>query len=398
MSSLKEIRQDFPLLVGREGDGKRIVYLDNGCQSLRPVQVTRAMADYYDHLSACGGAGLATNSLAVRTTEACARAREKVARFLGADPMEVVWQPNTTYGLNLVVRGLTMRSCPGDLRVGRGDEVLTTDLEHHSGYLPVWLAAREAGVRHRTVAMNEDGTFDLTRFQDAFTRRTKLVAVIWSSNMTGTTLPVREVVRIAHDHGARVLVDGAQYVPHHPVDAQALELDFLAFSLHKMCGPAGMGVLFGREELLQRLPPSVVGGEVVSDLRLTRRPDGRSIVTPDFLPPPARFEPGLQNFAGIIGSGAAVDYLRGRVGMPRIEEIEAALRRRLLRILAAIPSVRILGPRDPGLPDRGALVTFTLSGSPADPTMPAALSAWMEDRVEGCRIMIRTSAELGQPG
>ncbi len=266
--AVEQIRRDFSILTAPQGDGKRIVYLDSACQARRPKQVVGAVTEYYDGLSACGMSGVTTNSLARATTEACARAREKMAGFLGARVEETVWQPNATYGMNFVVRSLALTDCPADLRLQPGDEVLTTDLEHHSSFLPVWLATRESRVRHRVVQVDENGELDPARFQERLGPRTRLVCIAWSSSMTGSTVPLREIVRIAREHGALVLVDGAQYVPHRQVDVRRIEMDFLAISVHKMCGPAGMGVLYGRSEILSRLPPSIVGGETVSTVRL----------------------------------------------------------------------------------------------------------------------------------
>lgn len=394
---VRALRRDFPLLSETGADGKRVVYLDNACQSLRPRGVVESVVDYYDHLSACGRSGAATNALARVTTERCEEARERMARLLACRSDEVVWQPNTTYGLNLVLRSLTLKSCPADLRLARGDEVLTTDLEHHSGLLPLWLAAQEAGVRVRVVRTDPQGRLDPAWVEEAIRRRTKLIACVWSSNMTGSILPVQEITRIAHDHGVRVLIDGAQHVPHHAVDVTRLGVDFLAFSVHKMCGPAGMGVLVGRQAILERLPPGIVGGETVADLRLEPRRAGLSRLVPEFLPPPFRFEPGLQDFPGIIGSGVAASYLHDRVGMGRVEAIESGLRNHLLRILGDLPSISILGPPPSDSKEREALVTFRLPGAARNPHLPNDLADWMDSRVPGHRVMIRTSGHEVHP-
>lgn len=397
MTALRDIREDFRVIAEPGADGRRIVYLDNACQSLRPRSVVDTVTDYYDHLGACGRSGEATNSLARLTTERCEHAREQMARLLGSRPHEVVWQPNTTHGLNLVLRSLTLRSCPADLKLTAGDEIVTTDLEHHSGYLPLWLAAEEAGIRIRVVPVDREGRLDLQQFEAAMRPRTRLIACLWSSNMTGSILPVPDITRIAHDHGAKVIVDGAQHVPHHAVDVKRLGIDFLAFSVHKMCGPAGMGVLFGREELLERLPPVTVGGETVADVTLNYDSEGIAQLVPEFLSPPFRFEPGLQDFPGIIGSGVAAEYLRDRVGMERIEDVERDLGSRLLGSLRSLPAVSVLGPSDPRSTDREALVTFRLPHVPEHPRLPEELAAWMEDRVPGHRIMLRTSGHEVHP-
>jgi cysteine desulfurase/selenocysteine lyase len=396
-ASWDRVCQDFPTLQLRTSRRRRVVYLDSACQSLRPIQVIRSMERYYSALGACGNSGPASNFLARKTTEACAKAREKMARFLRCRASEVVWQPNTTHALNTVIRGLTKKSCPLPLRLTRGDEILTTDLEHHSNLLPLWMAHEEAGIRIRVVQVTAEGLFDLNSFQERLGPRTKLVSILWSSNMTGTTFPLKEISRIAHDNGTKVLADGAQFVPHHPVNVHDIGTDFLAFSVHKMCGPAGMGVLYGREELLDQLPASVVGGETVRGVRLQVGRRGVARILPVFESPPERFEAGLQNFSGIIGTGAAVDYLSQRVGMSRIEDREAILRERLLNGLRSIPEVRVIGPVDPDVPGRAALATFLLPQKKGEPRRVQALAQWMDSRVPGHRIMLRSSGHEVHP-
>ncbi|MGQ9583267.1 MAG: aminotransferase class V-fold PLP-dependent enzyme [Thermoplasmatota archaeon] len=336
---LARIRSDFPVLQ-REVGGKPIIYLDNACMTLKPRQVVEAMADYYNRLSACGGRSV--HKLATEVTVKFEEGRERMRRFLNANEhREIVFTRNTTEGINLVSRSLDLK---------RGDIVVTTDREHNSNLVP-WLRLRdEKGVRHVVVGSREDGTFDMEALEARMSRRVRLVAMAHTSNLDGYTIPAGDVIRVAHDHGALVLLDGAQSAPHREVDVRKLDVDFYAFSVHKMLGPTGTGVLYGKYELLERLRPFIVGGDTVER---TSYEDYR------MLKPPAKFEAGLQDYAGVIGAAAAAEYLMS-LGRDRVHEHEVRLNTVLTRGLREIPGASIIGPADPAL--RGGITSFNIEG------------------------------------
>ena len=236
------------------------------------------------------------------------------------------------------------------LKIPRGSKIVTTSLEHHSSSLPFVERARRSRMRIEVVRARDDGTFDIEDWKKAIDSNTKIVSIAHSSNVTGTIAPLREIVEIAHDRGALVVSDDAQYAPHHPLDVQGLDVDFSAISIHKMCGPTGMGVLYGRMELLESMSMFLVGGETVSDVRFE---NGR--ILPHYLPPPAKFEAGLQNYAGAIGAGAAAEYLQS-IGMIEVEKRERELLVIMLKGLKELEHVHVLGPEDINL--RSGLATF----------------------------------------
>ncbi len=376
-------------------DGKKLVYLDSACQSLRPRQVADAIGGYYSDLGSCTGLLASSNALAARTQSLVSEARVKMARFIGADESEVIWQPNTTYGMNLVAMSLSSRYCSPGIRMAKGDNVVTTDAEHHSGLLPFWKLEQEKGVRHRIFPVDSGGEIDLRKFQDFLTRRTRLISVAWASNVTGIINPVEGLVKIAHDNGSMVLVDGAQYAPHHPVDVGALKMDFLALSVHKMCGPSGTGVLFGVRELLEEMPAVMVGGETVDDVSIADGPGGPK-VSPRFRGPPERFEPGLQNFAGIIGAGAAVDYL-SKVGMEAVERHEDGLTGYMMSRLTDVPGVEVVGPQAYEAGKHAALASFRVRGKEGKLIESDRIARWMDEGVPGHKILLRSGGHEAHP-
>ena len=333
----EKLRRDFPALA-RVRNRRPPVYLDSACMSLKPRQVIQAIREYYELFPACGGRGRSQHWFAGEVKEATECAREEVARFINASPEEVVWTKNATEAINLVARSL---------RLKRDDIVLTSDREHNSNLVPWLELERRRGIRHEVVPAREDETFDIEKLKEMLSPEVKLVSVVHVSNLDGYALPVREIVEIAHDYGAKVLLDAAQSVPHRSVDVRELEADFLAFSVHKMLGPS-LGVLYGRKEALRELSPFIAGGDTVSDSYYERA---------IFLPPPHRFEAGLQDYAAQIGAAAAVGYLR-RVGMRRIAKHERRLTAHLSKKLSAIEEVRFVGVRDPRL--RSGIVSFRL--------------------------------------
>ena len=342
MSVPWEVRRDFPLLQ-RSVDGKPLVYLDSAATSQKPRVVLEALQRYYEEYNANVHRGL--YRIAERATLAYEEARAKVAAFIGAPPEELIFTRGTTEAINLVAYSY------GDAFVRPGDEILVTEMEHHSNLVPWQLLAQRRGARLRFVRVRpEDGTLDLDTLDRCLTERTRVVAVTHQSNVVGTINPVRDIAERAHAVGAVVLVDGAQSVPHMPVRVQDLGCDFLAFSGHKMCGPTGIGALWGRRELLEAMPPFHGGGEMIERVELE---------TSTYKDPPHRFEAGTPNIADAIALGVAVDYLQA-VGMDAVRAHEKALVRYALAQLAEVKGLRLYGPRDPEL--RGGAVAFSLAG------------------------------------
>jgi cysteine desulfurase/selenocysteine lyase len=334
------VRADFPILSRTVRNGKPLVYLDSGATSQKPVQVLDAERAYYERHNAAAHRG--THLLGEEATEIYEGTRAKVAAFVGAaSPDEIVFAKSATEAINLVAFGLT-----GVLRPD--DEILITEMEHHANLVPWQQLALRTGATVRWFTSLPDGRLDVD--PSLVTDRTKIVAVTGQSNVTGVIPPVAEIARLAHDAGALVLVDGAQSVPHHPVDVAALDADFLAFSGHKMLGPLGLGVLYGKLDKLDALPPFLTGGSMIEVVRMEET---------TFLPPPARFEPGVPPVAQAAGLGAAIDYLTA-LGMDNVAAHEESLTAHALDALGEIPGVRIIGPDT--TKDRGGTVAFEVAG------------------------------------
>src|SRR6516164_7340172 len=294
---VETIRADFPVLARTVRNGNPLVYLDPGATSHKPVQVLDAERSFYELHNSAAHRG--THLLGEEATDVYEGARAKVAAFLGADAGEVVFTKNATEAINLVAYAMS-NDRSGSFRVGPGDEILITEMEHHANLLPWQQLCERTGATLRWLDVTPEGRLDLDDLDSMITGRTRIVAVTQQSNVTGTIPPVAEIVRAAHEKGALVLADAAQSVPHQPVDVAALGVDFLAFSAHKMLGPYGIGVLFGRAELLEAMPPFLTGGSMIEVVRM----EGST-----FLPPPQRFEPGVPAVAEAAGLAAAVDYL-----------------------------------------------------------------------------------------
>ncbi len=336
---IQKIRSDFPVLR-KKWNGKYPIYFDNACMTLKPEQVMDAMNQYYNEYPVCGGRSL--HRMAKQVDEKIAQSREKIQKFLGAERSEeIIFTRNTTEGLNLVANCLEFK---------KGDIVLTTDREHNSNLIPWQVQSNRKGIKHIVVYSNPDNTFNIQDFKEILgkNRNVRLVSMVHTSNLDGYTIPAKEIIKIAHDNNALVMLDGAQSAPHRPVDLRALDVDFFALSVHKMLGPSGMGVLFGKHHLLEELSPFIVGGDTVSDTTY----EGAK-----FLPPPEKFEAGLQNYAGIIGSGAAVDYLKN-VGLSTIEKHEEKINRIITDGIKNIPGLKIIGPHDPK--QRSGIISFTV--------------------------------------
>jgi len=332
------IRKDFPLL-SRKVRGKPLTYLDNAATSQKPQAVINKITEFYQQYNA--NVHRAIYAIGEQATLEYESAREKVARFINAwDTNSVVFTKGTTESINLVAYSW------GRHNLGPGDEILITEMEHHSNIIPWQLAARATGATLRYIPIRQNGTLTLDDPGEYFTDKTKLVALIHQSNVFGTINPVREIARLAKDVNALVLVDAAQSVPHSPVDVRALGCDFLAFSGHKMLGPSGVGVLCARPELLAAMEPFMGGGEMINSVTMEES---------TWNEPPWKFEAGTPNIAQAIGLGAAIDYLE-TISIDAIEEHERALTQYALDTLSAIPEVTIYGSEV----NRGGLVSFNV--------------------------------------
>jgi cysteine desulfurase/selenocysteine lyase len=332
-------REDFTVF-SKEIEGKIPIYFDNACMTLKPKPVVDAINDYYNNFPGCGGRS--AHKFALQVTMRYDETREKLQRFLNASrPEEIIFTRNATEAINIV-----SNSTPW---LKKGDLILTSDKEHNSNLVPWHLLRDRRGTRHDVVPSNQDNTFNIENFKEAMSAEVKLVSMVHTSNLDGVTYPVREIVEIAHDSGAMVLLDGAQSTPHQTVDVRKLDVDFFALSVHKMMGPTGVGALYGKYELLERLDPFLGGGDTVQQTSYSES---------KFLPPPERFEAGLQNYAGVIGTGAALDYLTS-AGLQDIHDHEEKLNRIATKGLLDL-GAEIIGPDDPSL--RSGIVSFNLPG------------------------------------
>lgn len=336
------IRREFPILQ-QEVNGKPLAFLDSGASSQKPRQVLDCLEDYYRRYNANVHRGV--YRLSEEATFAYERARGKVASFIGAaSPREVVFTRNTTEALNLVANAW------GGANLRPGDRILLTLMEHHSNIVPWQLIARRTGAVLDYLGLDGEGRLVLDELDTRLTDRTRVVALAHQSNVLGTINPVRQIAERAHAVGAIVVVDGAQSVPHMPVNVQALGCDFLAFSGHKMCAPTGIGALWGRRELLDAMPPFLGGGSMIKVVELDQS---------SFADVPARFEAGTPAIGEAIAFGAAVDYLSA-IGMEAIQRHEHELLAYALERLGAVDGLTIVGPRDTR--ERGAAVSFALEG------------------------------------
>ena len=347
-----EIRADFPILGRAVRGGRPLVYLDSGATSHKPRQVLDAERDFYTIHNSAAHRG--AHLLGEEATDAYEAARARVAAFIGAAPGEIVFTKSATEALNLVAYAMSNAATAGPqaarFRVGPGDEILVTELEHHANLVPWQQLCERTGATLRWFGVTPEGRVDLSDAAALITGRTRLVAVTHQSNVTGAVPPVAEIAALAHARGALVVADGAQSVPHRPVDVATLGADFLAFSSHKMLGPSGIGVLWGRRELLEAMPPFITGGSMIEVVRM----EGST-----FLPPPERFEAGVPAAAQAVGLAAACDYLDA-LGMENVAAHEEELTAHALESLDAIDGVRILGPLTTD--DRGGAVSFTIEG------------------------------------
>jgi cysteine desulfurase/selenocysteine lyase len=339
---LLTIQKEFPILDRQINGGHRLIYLDSAATSQKPASVLAAMDDYYRQRNANIHRGVHT--LAEEATQAYESARLRIGALVGiTNPREIIFTRNTTESINLVARTWGYRE------LNRGDMIILTTMEHHSNLVPWQMLAAEKGVQLEFIPVTPDSLLDMDEFRRLLARKPKLVAFTHMSNVLGTINPVKQIVELAHQKGAVTLMDAAQSVPHLPVDLQDIGVDFAAFSAHKMCGPTGIGILYGREELLLQMPPFLGGGDMIKKVEL------RTFKANEL---PYKFEAGTPAIAEVIGFGAAVDFLT-QLGMDQIAEHEKEIIAYAVERLEEIPGLTVLGP-EPA--KRGGVASFTLKG------------------------------------
>jgi cysteine desulfurase / selenocysteine lyase len=346
------IRKDFPILDRTVRGDRPLIYLDSANTSQKPRQVIDTLSEFYERHNA--NIHRASHQLGEEATEAYEGARVKVSQLLGAqDETEIVFTKNISEAINLVAYSMgnaTAAGGPGRLTLGPGDEIVITEMEHHSNIVPWQLLCQRTGATLRWFSVTPDGQLDLSGIAELINERTKLVALVHQSNVLGTINPVRMIADAAHAAGALVLVDAAQSVPHMPVDVTSLGADFLGFTGHKICGPTGIGVLWARAELLEEMPPFLGGGEMIEQVWMDHS---------TYAAPPHKFEAGTMPIAQAVGLGAAIDYVT-EVGLDAIREHEEQLISRALDGLRAVDGVRILG--DAPVAERGSAISFEVAG------------------------------------
>jgi len=338
--AVNAIRNDFPIL-SRKVHGKPLVYLDNAATSQKPRQVIEALRNYYEDCNANAHRGLHT--LAEEATEAYENAREKTASFIHAPSSKsVVFTRNATEAVNLFANAW------GRANLAPGDRILLTEMEHHANIVPWQMVAKATGAELAFIPISDEGKLRLDALPGLLTEKTKVVGVTHMSNVLGTINPVTEIAKAAHKIGALVLVDGAQSVPHFPVDVSALGVDVLVFSAHKMLGPMGVGVLWAREDLLESMEPFLGGGEMISDVQLTHS---------TWNDIPWRFEAGTSNIGGVVAFGQALEYLN-RLGMDKVREHEIEMTTYALKRLGGIEGITLYGPKNAR--ERGGVISMNL--------------------------------------
>jgi cysteine desulfurase/selenocysteine lyase len=339
---VEKIRGEFPILSREFEPGVQVTYLDSAATSQKPNSVIQAMSDYYGLQNANIHRGI--HKLAEEATAAHENARDRITRFINArSTREIIFTRNTTEAINLVAHSW------GRKNLNPGDLVLLTEMEHHSNLVPWQILAAERDLRLEFVPVTDDGRLDLNEYKNFLAQEPKLVSFTHMSNMLGTINPATDMTSLAHQAGAVVLIDGAQSVPHLPVDVQEIDADFYAFSAHKMCGPTGIGILYGRERILEEMPPFLGGGDMIKRVKL------RSF-SPNELP--FKFEAGTPAIAEAIGFGAAIEYLES-IGLENIHLHEQEIVAHAMERLEEVPGVRVYGPPHE---ERGGVASFTLDG------------------------------------
>ncbi|MEM3096552.1 MAG: cysteine desulfurase [Nitrososphaerota archaeon] len=339
LTGLGRVRSDFPIFTAR--GGRRLIYLDSAATSQKPAQVIGAVERFYREYNANVHRGI--YSISVEATEAYEAARKAVASFINASPREIVFVRGTTEALNLLAYAWTLG------RMDRGERILLTEMEHHSNIVPWQIVSKMKGLPISYIPFDRDGYLDTTMLDEYRGEGLGVFSFTYASNVLGTINDVKNLTKLAHEMGAIAVVDGAQAVPHMRVDVRELDCDFLAFSGHKMLGPTGIGVLYGKRHLLEAMEPFMGGGEMIREVSL----DGST-----WNEVPWKFEAGTPNIAGAIGLAAAIDYL-DKVGMDKVRAHEMELTRHAIDALSEIPQLRIYGPSD--YRDRCGLVSFTLA-------------------------------------
>jgi len=336
-----KIKKDFPIME-RKIHGKPLCYLDSAATSQKPRQVIEAVSEFYSNYNA--NVHRAIYELGEDATRGYEGAREKIARFINArSSSEIVFTRGTTESINIVAYGWGIKG-----KLGKGDEIVSTVMEHHSNHIPWFFVQDYKGVKLSWIDIDDEGYLKMEDLDRLVTERTKMVAVTQCSNVLGTINPIKEIAKKAHEVNALCLVDAAQSVPHFPVDVQNLDCDLLAFSGHKMLGPTGIGVLYGKEKVLEEMEPMLGGGEMIREVHLGRA---------TWNDVPWKFEGGTPDPAGAVGLGAAIDYLNA-IGMQNVRQHEVELNAYGLEMLGKIKGIRILGPMDPK--KRGGLIAFTI--------------------------------------
>ncbi len=340
------IKRDFPIFSQEMRGGKRLVFLDSGATSQKPIQVLDAERNFYSTTNAAVHRG--SYLLAERASEAFEGARDRVAQFIGAQSHEIVFTKSATESLNLLA--VSFERTSGSLHVKAGDEIVLSELEHHANLIPWQELAKRTGAVLKWFEMNEDGSLDLSHIDRIITSKCKIVAITHQSNVLGSVPDIAPIIAAAHAVGAVFVLDGCQSVPHQPVNVQDLDVDFLVFSGHKALGPTGVGVLWGRHSLLSQMEPFLYGGSMIETVTMTESTWAEA---------PKRFEAGVPNMAQAVGLAAALDYL-DEVGLSTIHQWELHLTQLALKGLKEIDGVKIIGPQ--GIENRGGVISFTIAG------------------------------------
>ena len=348
MSDLSQYIKDFPILKRTVRGGNPLVYLDSGATSQKPIQVIEAESNFY--LSSNAAVHRGAHLLAEEASLAYESARKKVADFIGAKLEETIFTKSATESINAIAYSFGNSTKGSKFHLESGDEIVVTEMEHHANLIPWQQLAKRTGAKLRWLSVNLDGRLDLTNIDVIINKKTKVVAFTHQSNVLGTILPIKLIVEKAKSVGAITVLDACQSAPHFKINVIDLEVDFLAFSGHKMLGPTGVGVLWGRQELLEQMEPFLFGGSMIDSVEME---------SATWAELPRKFEAGVPNMAQAVGLGAAVDYLNN-VGMENIHEHEMALTKQLLAGLQHIQGVKVVGPTD--LSDRGGVVSFTIDG------------------------------------
>ena len=343
---LSKYKKDFPIFARKVRGGNPLIYLDSGATSQKPESVISAEANFYRTINAAVHRG--AHLLAEEASEAYESARANVAKFIGANTDEVVFTKSATESLNMVAYSL---GNPGSTpHISAGDEIVVSEMEHHANLIPWQQLAKRTGAKLTWFSITKDGRLDLSDISKVITKKTKIVAITHQSNVFGTIVPLSEITRAAHEVGALVVLDACQSAPHFAIDVKKLDVDFLAFSGHKTLGPTGVGVLWGKAEVLEKLEPALFGGSMVDSVTM----EGATWASA-----PRKFEAGVPNMAQAVGLSAAIDYLN-IVGMDKIFEHEQELTQQLLIGLSKISGVNVVGPLD--MKDRGGVISFTVDG------------------------------------